>query len=133
MTNGCFDLLHPGHVDYLEKAKAQGDYLIVAVNDDASVQRFKGPKRPVNSLEVRMRLLQALQSVDWVLPFSDDTPERLICKLCPDFLVKGGDYREDEIAGADCVKKAGGEVLILDYLPGYSSSLLIETIRQGGG
>lgn len=130
MTNGCFDLLHPGHVHYLQQARALGDRLIVAVNDDASVARLKGPSRPVNDLQSRMTLLAALASVDWVVPFSEDTPERLICKLLPDVLVKGGDYRPDQIAGADCVQRAGGEVRILDFVDGHSSTRVIDRIKE---
>ena len=100
-TNGCFDIIHAGHVGYLEEARAQGDRLIVGVNDDASVRRLKGPARPLNDLGHRMQVLRGLAAVDWVVPFSEDTPERLICRLGPDVLVKGGDYRPDEVAGGD--------------------------------
>ena len=129
MTNGCFDILHPGHIDYLEKARALGDRLIVAVNDDDSVRRLKGEERPVNSLPSRLRMLAALACVDWVVSFSEDTPERLIGKLLPDILVKGGDYREDEVVGGDAVKAAGGQVRILDFLPGHSTTSLIRKIQ----
>ncbi len=129
MTNGCFDILHPGHIDYLEKARALGDRLVVAVNDDESVRRLKGESRPVNSLASRMRMLAALACVDWVVPFSEDTPERIYCRLLPDILVKGGDYREDEVVGGDCVKAAGGQVRILDFLPGHSTTSLIRKIQ----
>jgi D-beta-D-heptose 7-phosphate kinase / D-beta-D-heptose 1-phosphate adenosyltransferase len=129
MTNGCFDLLHEGHVAYLEQARRLGDRLIVAVNDDASVRRLKGEARPVNTLARRMAVLSGLASVDWVVPFSEDTPERLICAVCPDVLVKGGDYRPEEIAGADCVRAAGGRVEILPYLEGASTSGIIDLIR----
>jgi rfaE bifunctional protein nucleotidyltransferase chain/domain len=130
MTNGCFDILHPGHIDYLEKARALGDRLVVAVNDDASVRRLKGVDRPVNSLATRLRMLSALSCVDWVIPFSEDTPERVICKMVPDILVKGGDYSVDQIVGGDCVKAAGGEVLVLDFLPGHSTTSLIDKIKK---
>ncbi len=129
MTNGCFDILHPGHIDYLEKARALGDRLIVAVNDDASVRRLKGETRPVNPLASRLRMLSALACVDWVLPFHEDTPERLICRLLPDILVKGGDYSENEVAGGDCVREAGGQVRILDFVPGHSTTSLIRKIQ----
>lgn len=129
MTNGCFDILHPGHIDYLEKARALGDRLVVAVNDDDSVRRLKGELRPVNSLHSRMRMLAALACVDWVVPFNEDTPERLICNLLPDILVKGGDYSEDEVVGGDCVKAAGGQVTIIDFLHGHSTTSLIRKIR----
>ena len=130
MTNGCFDLLHPGHVGYLEQAAELGDRLIVAVNDDASVARLKGAGRPVNPLAGRMAVLAGLRSVDWVVAFSEDTPQRLICRTQPDVLVKGGDYRPEQIAGGDCVREAGGEVVVLGYVDGCSTSSLIETIRR---
>lgn len=130
MTNGCFDILHAGHVAYLEQAKRLGDRLVVAVNDDASVQRLKGAGRPVNSLEQRMQVLAALGCVDWVVPFSEDTPERLICRVRPDFLVKGGDYRAEEVAGYGCVTANGGQVRILDYHAGHSTTGLINAIRK---
>ncbi len=132
MTNGCFDILHAGHVSYLEQAKRLGDRLIVAVNDDASVRRLKGngdAQRPVNPLAQRMRVLAGLKSVDWVTPFSEDTPERLICRVLPDILVKGGDYRPQQIAGHQCVTAHGGEVRILGYEQGISTSRMIENIR----
>lgn len=129
MTNGCFDILHPGHVAYLQQAAGLGDRLIVAVNDDASVARLKGPERPVNTLGQRMAVLAGLRSVDWVVPFGEDTPERLICRLLPDYLVKGGDYRPQQIAGHDCVVANGGEVVVLDFVEGCSTTGLIEAIR----
>ncbi|MEW6444672.1 MAG: bifunctional D-glycero-beta-D-manno-heptose-7-phosphate kinase/D-glycero-beta-D-manno-heptose 1-phosphate adenylyltransferase HldE [Pseudomonadota bacterium] len=130
MTNGCFDILHPGHVAYLEQARALGDRLIVAVNDDASVSRLKGPARPVNPLAQRMAVLAGLRSVDWVTPFAEDTPERLICRIQPDILVKGGDYRPEQIAGHDCVVGRGGEVRVLGFVAGCSTSAVIDTIRS---
>ncbi|NEV60629.1 bifunctional D-glycero-beta-D-manno-heptose-7-phosphate kinase/D-glycero-beta-D-manno-heptose 1-phosphate adenylyltransferase HldE [Thiorhodococcus minor] len=130
MTNGCFDILHEGHVAYLQQAKRLGDRLVVAVNDDASVQRLKGAGRPVNGVEQRMAVLAGLASVDWVCPFAEDTPESLICAVRPEVLVKGGDYRPEEIAGADCVRASGGEVRVLDFLPGRSTSRIIGTIRD---
>jgi len=130
MTNGCFDILHPGHIDYLEKARALGDRLIVAVNDDASVHRLKGGDRPINPLSTRMRMLSALTCVDWVFPFREDTPERLISRLLPDVLVKGGDYTVDQIAGSQSVIATGGEVRVLDFVPGHSTTGLIERIRK---
>mgnify|MGYP000438132884 CR=1 FL=1 len=110
-TNGCFDILHPGHVTYLEEASRLGDRLVVAVNTDESVRKLKGTGRPVNPLEGRMTVLAALSCVDWVLPFGEDTPERLICRLLPDYLVKGGDNDPDRIPGGGCVREAGGEVI----------------------
>lgn len=130
MTNGCFDILHAGHVSYLEKARALGDRLIVAVNDDGSVQRLKGEGRPLNTLAYRTAVLAALKSVDWLVAFSEDTPEELIGTVLPDVLVKGGDYRADEIAGAHCVKAQGGRVEILDFEHDCSTTKLIDAINQ---
>lgn len=130
MTNGCFDILHAGHIAYLEQARRLGDRLIVAVNDDDSVRRLKGEGRPVNSLAARMVVLAALDAVDWVVPFAEDTPERLICRVLPDVLVKGGDYRPEQIAGHDCVTRNGGEVRVLGFLEGHSTSALIDAIRR---
>lgn len=129
MTNGCFDILHAGHVAYLQQAKALGKRLIVAVNDDASVKRLKGNDRPINSLEQRMAVLAGLRSIDWVVPFSEDTPEELIKKIKPDILVKGGDYKVDQIAGADLVTKQGGKVIILDFIKGCSGTSIIKRIQ----
>lgn len=131
-TNGCFDILHAGHVAYLEEAKACGDRLVVAVNDDDSVRRLKGDGRPVNPLADRMAVLAGLASVDWVVPFSEDTPAELIARVLPDVLVKGGDYRVDQIAGGDTVLKNGGEVRVLGFKPGRSTSALIDAVRRGG-
>ena len=130
MTNGCFDILHPGHVRYLQQAAALGDRLVVAVNSDASVQRLKGETRPVMPLSARMEMLAALRCVDWVVPFEEDTPERLICAVQPDVLVKGGDYRPEDIAGHDCVRAAGGEVKVLDFWDGFSTSSIVDRIRK---
>lgn len=129
MTNGCFDILHDGHVSYLRQAKQLGERLIVAVNDDDSVRRLKGAGRPINGVEQRMAVLAGLASVDWICPFSEDTPADLICRIKPDVLVKGGDYRPDEIAGADCVRANGGAVRIIDLVPGRSTSRLVGTIQ----
>ncbi|HET6655895.1 MAG TPA: bifunctional D-glycero-beta-D-manno-heptose-7-phosphate kinase/D-glycero-beta-D-manno-heptose 1-phosphate adenylyltransferase HldE [Gammaproteobacteria bacterium] len=131
MTNGCFDILHPGHVTYLRKARALGDRLIVAVNDDASVQRLKGAGRPVNALEDRIAMLAALEMVDWVVSFSEDTPARLIGRVLPDVLVKGGDYKPEEIAGYEAVVANGGEVRVVDFVPGYSTTALLEAVSKG--
>ncbi len=132
MTNGCFDLLHPGHITYLEEAAALGDHLIVVVNDDDSVKKLKGKGRPINILEDRMHMLAALSCVDWVVPFSEDTPERLICHVLPNVLVKGGDYRPEQIAGHDCVVDKGGEVKVLSFKAGYSSTEMIQRICELG-
>jgi len=129
MTNGCFDLLHAGHVTYLEQAKALGDRLVVAVNSDASVKQLKGESRPINGLKERMTVLSALACVDWVVAFEEETPERLYCRLLPDVLVKGGDYMPDQVAGGDCVIKAGGEVKILRFVDGQSTTSMINKAR----
>jgi len=129
MTNGCFDILHAGHVTYLEQAARLGDRLIVAVNVDEEVRQLKGQGRPVNPLANRMRVLAALECVDWVVPFSEPTPERLICALKPDILVKGGDNDPDRIPGGACVRAAGGEVLVLDYVEGVSTTAIVRSIR----
>ena len=130
MTNGCFDLLHPGHIRYLQQAAKLGDLLIVAVNDDDSVRRLKGAGRPVNTVEDRMAVLAALEAVDFVLPFSEDTPERLIDLVAPDTLVKGGDYTVEQIAGHESVLARGGDVIILDFVPGHSTTEMIERISD---
>ncbi len=129
MTNGCFDLLHAGHVAYLEQAKALGDRLIVAVNSDASVRQLKGESRPINGLQERMTVLAALACVDWVVSFEEETPERLYCRLLPDVIVKGGDYRPEQVAGGDCVIQAGGEVKILQFVDGQSTTAMIKKAR----
>lgn len=127
LTNGCFDILHAGHVHYLQAARVLGDRLVVLVNDDDSVRRLKGPDRPVNPLAYRASVLAALECVDWVASFSQDTPRELICQLLPDILVKGADYSSvDGIAGADCVKSAGGNVKLLPLLEGCSTSKIID-------
>lgn len=128
MTNGCFDILHAGHIHYLEQAKQLGDRLIVAVNDDQSVKLLKGPTRPINKLEDRMQVLSGLSAVDWVVPFSEKTPERLIGNVLPDILVKGGDWKEEQVAGARFVLKNGGQVKILDFVEGKSTTAIIEKI-----
>jgi D-beta-D-heptose 7-phosphate kinase/D-beta-D-heptose 1-phosphate adenosyltransferase len=130
MTNGCFDVLHAGHVAYLEEAKNLGDRLIVAVNDDDSVQRLKGESRPINELQDRLLVLAGLAAVDWVVPFSDDTPASLIAEILPDILVKGGDYKPDDIAGAKDVLQNGGEVRVLAFRDGHSSSRIIDKLRD---
>lgn len=131
-TNGCFDLLHPGHLRYLDAARRLGDYLVVAVNTDRSVKAIKGPNRPIRSEGERAELLAALSSVDAVVLFDEDTPLKLIQRLVPNVLVKGGDWSEDKIIGADVVKKAGGVVKSLPFVPGYSTTALIAKIRDRG-
>ena len=130
LTNGCFDILHPGHIDILEYAKSLGDKLIVAVNDDESVQRLKGTNRPVNNLASRMLVLSALNAVDWVIPFNEDTPESLIQQLNPDILVKGGDYEGRHIAGQEYLEKQGGKTVIFDFKDDYSTTETINNIRR---
>jgi D-beta-D-heptose 7-phosphate kinase/D-beta-D-heptose 1-phosphate adenosyltransferase len=129
MTNGCFDLLHAGHVAYLEQAKVLGDRLCVAVNSDASVKQLKGESRPINALKERMAVLAALACVDWVVAFTEETPERLYCNLLPDVIVKGGDYNAEQVVGGDCVIKAGGEVKILQFVDGQSTTAMINKAR----
>ncbi len=130
MTNGCFDILHAGHVSYLQQAREQGDRLIVAVNDDASITRLKGEGRPINHLARRMAVLAGLKSVDWVVPFSADTPESLLRLLQPDILVKGGDYSVDGVVGADIVRSYGGEVKVLGLVPQLSTTAIVDKIRR---
>ena len=129
-TNGCFDILHPGHVDYLSKAKKMADVLIVGLNSDASVTRLKGNDRPVNDLRFRSHMLAALESVDFVVAFEEDTPYDLIDLVRPDILVKGSDYDPSEIVGADIVNENGGTVKTIDFLEGYSSSDIINRIKD---
>ena len=132
MTNGCFDILHSGHVTYLQQARELGDRLVVAVNIDETVSRLKGPDRPVNNVDYRMLMLAALECVDWVVPFIEDEPTRLICDLSPDILVKGGDNDPDIIPGGDCVRAAGGQVKVLSYVEGVSTTEIIGSIRDKG-
>ncbi len=129
-TNGCFDILHAGHVTYLEQARAQGDRLIVAVNDDASVSRLKGPGRPINSVDRRMAVLAGLEAVDWVVCFAEDTPEALLAQVRPDVLVKGGDYGVDQVVGAELVRAYGGEVRVLGLVENSSTTAIVEKIRK---
>jgi D-beta-D-heptose 7-phosphate kinase/D-beta-D-heptose 1-phosphate adenosyltransferase len=129
-TNGCFDLLHPGHVAYLSEARTLGDRLVIGLNDDDSIRRLKGAARPVNPLADRAVMLEALKAVDMVVPFSEDTPLALIRALRPDILVKGGDYRPEDIVGATEVRGWGGEVVVIPFLEGYSSTTLLDRIRR---
>ncbi|RMG85628.1 MAG: D-glycero-beta-D-manno-heptose 1-phosphate adenylyltransferase [Bacteroidetes bacterium] len=128
-TNGCFDLLHFGHVHYLAGARALGDKLIVGLNSSESVARLKGPGRPLNDDQTRLFVLAAFEFVDAVVLFESDTPLELIELVLPDILVKGGDYRPDEIVGADVVARHGGEVRVLPFQPGYSSTSLLEKMK----
>ena len=130
MTNGVFDILHAGHVSYLANARKLGDRLIVAVNSDASTKRLKGETRPVNPLEQRMIVLGALEAVDWVVSFEEDTPQRLIAGILPDLLVKGGDYKPEQIAGSEEVWANGGEVMVLNFEDGCSTTNIIRKIQK---
>ena len=128
-TNGCFDLLHPGHVSYLRTARSLGDALVVGLNSDASVRRLKGPSRPVVPEKDRAAVLEALGSVDTVVIFGEDTPIRLMRKLEPAVYVKGGDYRVEDLPEAEVARETGAEVRIISFEPGYSTSALIEKIK----
>lgn len=128
-TNGCFDLVHPGHVHILEEAAEQGDYLVVGVNSDDSVCRLKGKDRPVQSESARVSVLNALESVDDTVVFDEDTPRKLIRSLSPDVLVKGADYEVSEIVGAEHVQSEGGRVHRVELLPGHGTTEVIEAIR----
>jgi rfaE bifunctional protein nucleotidyltransferase chain/domain len=131
-TNGCFDLLHPGHVECLEKARALGDLLVVGVNSDSSVRGLKGDARPLVPQADRARVLAAMAAVDYVAIFDEPTPRKLIAALLPDILVKGGDWAPAEIVGREEVEAAGGRVVSIPFTPGYSTSALIERIRNAG-
>jgi D-beta-D-heptose 7-phosphate kinase/D-beta-D-heptose 1-phosphate adenosyltransferase len=132
-TNGCFDLIHPGHVRYLEDVRALGDFLVVGLNSDASVARLKGPSRPLQDQEARAMILAGLRSVDAVVLFEEDTPLELITALQPDILAKGGDYTPDTVVGRDVVEARGGKVVLVPFLPGHSSTTIVERIRTGIG
>ena len=129
-TNGCFDLLHPGHARYLYSASQLGDHLVVAVNSDSSVKAIKGPKRPIMRQEARAEIVAALGCVDTVLIFDEDNPFNVIQRLLPHILAKGGDWSEDEIIGGDVVKAAGGEVRRIPFITGFSTTEIIRTIRE---
>lgn len=128
-TNGCFDLLHVGHVRYLQEAKAQGDILVVGLNTDASVKKNKGPSRPIQNESDRAEILAALECVDFVTLFDDETPEKLIQKVRPDVLVKGGDWPIDKIAGGKFVQSYGGQVRSLQFVQGRSTTLIVEKLK----
>jgi D-glycero-beta-D-manno-heptose 1-phosphate adenylyltransferase len=129
-TNGCFDLLHPGHVRYLREARALGDALVVALNSDRSVRILKGEGRPILNLKERVEVIGALESVDYVTVFDEETPYSLIVQLLPDVLVKGGDWQLNEIVGREQVEAAGGKVLALPFLEGSSTTDIIERIKR---
>jgi D-beta-D-heptose 7-phosphate kinase/D-beta-D-heptose 1-phosphate adenosyltransferase len=131
-TNGCFDILHPGHIQVLTAAaRASCDHLIVGLNSDASVTRLKGEGRPVQNQRARAHMLAALEAVDFVVVFDEDTPINLIEQIKPHVLVKGGDYTRDQVVGHEIVEKQGGEVVLVDILPGFSTSSLVRRAREG--
>lgn len=130
-TNGCFDIIHAGHVDYLEKAKSLGDFLIVGLNSDDSVRRLKGNSRPINPQEQRKRVLEGLKAVDMVIIFDEDTPKRLIKEIKPDILVKGGDWKVENIVGADFVMSYGGKVYSIDFVFDTSTTKIIQKVKDG--
>ncbi len=129
-TNGCFDILHPGHISYLEEAKRKSDVLIVALNADSSVRRIKGQARPISKLRDRQRIVAALESVDYVTSFSETTPLRLISRLKPDLLIKGGDWKATDIVGRKVVAKYGGKAVSVKYKKGYSTSSIVKKIKK---
>ena len=129
-TNGCFDVIHSGHVRYLIEAKQLGDDLILGVNSDSSIKRLKGESRPINNEEDRLIVLAAFEMIDFLVIFNEDTPYNLIQTIKPDFLVKGGDWKEEQIVGSDIVKSYGGKVLSLPYHQGRSSTVIIEKMNQ---
>lgn len=127
-TNGCFDLLHSGHIHLFREAKKYGDILVVAVNDDSSVKKIKGTSRPIFPLEERLEILESIEEIDYLTCFSEETPQKIIAALLPDVLVKGGDWKPDEVVGKREVEGAGGDVRIIPYLEGCSSSEIINRI-----
>ncbi len=127
-TNGCFDIIHRGHIEYLNEAKKLGDFLVVGLNSDISVKAIKGKNRPVNNQNDRAYILDNIKSVDAVIIFDEETPYNLICNIVPDFLVKGGDWQENDIVGSDIVEKNGGKVISLPYIVGYSTTGLIKNV-----
>lgn len=132
-TNGCFDLLHSGHLHIFREAKKLGDVFIVAVNEDESVRKIKGESRPIFPLEERLEVLDAIEDIDYLISFSEETPQRVIAALLPDVLVKGGDWTPEEVVGKREVEEAGGRVAIIPYLEGRSSSEIIDRINQSAG
>ena len=129
-TNGCFDIIHLGHIDYLSKAKDLGDILLIGLNTDDSVKRLKGNNRPIKNQQERAVLLASFQFVDGIILFNEDTPYDLIKKTEPDILVKGSDYKKEEIVGADVIKNTGGEIVTIDFLEGYSTTSILDKIRK---
>lgn len=131
-TNGCFDILHRGHIEYLMQAKSLGDYLVVGLNSDSSVKKIKDESRPINNENDRAFVLDSLKVIDAVIVFSEDTPYNIIKEIVPDYLVKGGDWTEDKIVGADVIKKAGGKVVSLKYVDNYSTTSTINKLKKLG-
>ena len=129
-TNGCFDILHSGHVFYLQKAKQLGDILILGLNSDASVKRLKGEKRPINNENDRAIVISELKSIDYFVIFEEDTPLEIISIIVPDILVKGGDYKKEDVVGKDIVENNGGEVVIIPFLDGKSTTNIINKINE---
>ncbi|MDP4282298.1 MAG: D-glycero-beta-D-manno-heptose 1-phosphate adenylyltransferase [Bacteroidota bacterium] len=129
-TNGCFDILHLGHIEYLAKARSMGNLLIIGLNSDASIHKIKGPDRPVNDENSRAMVLASLSFVDAVILFDEETPAELIRRINPDILVKGNDYRADQIAGHDIVEAHGGKVVTIELTPGYSTTGIISRINH---
>lgn len=129
-TNGCFDIIHHGHVAYLAQARDLGDLLVLGLNSDASVKRLKGPSRPINDEQSRALVLAAFEFIDYVVFFEEDTPFNLISAVQPDVLVKGGDYKIEDIVGHDIVEKKGGRVVTIDFVPGFSTTKIVEKINQ---
>lgn len=129
-TNGCFDLIHKGHIYLLREAKKLGDVLIVGINSDKSVKKIKGEKRPILKEGERTFIIDNIKGVDYVVLFDEETPEKLIKEICPDFLVKGGDYKKEEVVGKEFVEKSGGRVIIIPYLKNFSTTKLIERIKN---
>lgn len=127
-TNGCFDILHVGHIRLFREAKKKGDILIAALNDDESVRRLKGPSRPVFTLAERLEILEAIEDIDYLTSFAEDTPQKIIASLLPDVLVKGGDWKPEEVVGRKEVEAAGGQVVIVPYQKGHSSSSIIRKV-----
>jgi len=127
-TNGCFDLIHSGHIHLFREAKKKGDVFIVAVNDDSSIKKIKGTSRPIFPLKERVEILGAVEDIDYLASFSEETPQKIIARLLPDVLVKGGDWRPEEVVGKKEVEEAGGEVVIIPYLEGRSSSDIVKRI-----
>jgi D-beta-D-heptose 7-phosphate kinase / D-beta-D-heptose 1-phosphate adenosyltransferase len=129
-TNGCFDILHRGHVGTLEQARKTGDLLVVALNSDSSIKKIKGPQRPIHQLEDRLKVIASLEAVDFVTWFEEDTPEKLLEKLQPDILIKGGDYTKDEVVGGEIVKAYGGKVKVLPFFAGHSTTGILKKRKK---